>query len=330
MLRRAVPAALAASDTRPEDVVGIGIDFTACTVMPTIAGRHAALQVPGLGGSPMPTQAVEAPRGAGAGRPDHVARARARRAVDRPLRRPHLVGVGVRQGAAAARGGPRPSTRASDRFIEAADWIVWQLTGVETRNACTAGYKGIYQDGAWPDERLPRGARPWLRGLRAREDRPPDHAARRARGRPRSRRRAAHGTPPGHRGGGRERRCPHDRAGCPRDRAGPDGRDHGDVDLPRHERRSARRGPRHLRRGRGRHHARPVGLRGRSERRGRHLRAGSSSTASRPRTTSSPGRGARACTRRSAGSRGSAHRRRTASSRSTGTAATARSSSITR
>lgn len=31
-----------------------------------------------------------------------------------------------------------------DRFIEAADWIVWQLTGVETRNSCTAGYKEIW------------------------------------------------------------------------------------------------------------------------------------------------------------------------------------------
>jgi len=39
---------------------------------------------------------------------------------------------------------------AMDRFVEAADWIVWQLCGVELRNACTAGYKGIYQDGRYP------------------------------------------------------------------------------------------------------------------------------------------------------------------------------------
>ena len=41
---------------------------------------------------------------------------------------------------------------AMDRFVEAADWIVWQLCGVELRNACTAGYKGIYQDGRYPSE----------------------------------------------------------------------------------------------------------------------------------------------------------------------------------
>ena len=38
----------------------------------------------------------------------------------------------------------------ADRWIEAADWIIWQLCGNETRNACTAGYKGIFQDGQYP------------------------------------------------------------------------------------------------------------------------------------------------------------------------------------
>ena len=32
----------------------------------------------------------------------------------------------------------------ADRLIEACDWIVWQLTGVETRNACAAGYKAMW------------------------------------------------------------------------------------------------------------------------------------------------------------------------------------------
>src|SRR5690606_20405884 len=38
----------------------------------------------------------------------------------------------------------------TERWVEAADWIVWQLCGRYVRNACTAGYKGIYQDGAYP------------------------------------------------------------------------------------------------------------------------------------------------------------------------------------
>ena len=36
----------------------------------------------------------------------------------------------------------RASTTAADRWIEAADWIVWQLCGVETRNVCAAGLQG--------------------------------------------------------------------------------------------------------------------------------------------------------------------------------------------
>ena len=39
-----------------------------------------------------------------------------------------------------------------DHWVEAADWIVWQLCGNYVRNACTAGYKGIYQDGHYPSE----------------------------------------------------------------------------------------------------------------------------------------------------------------------------------
>jgi len=42
---------------------------------------------------------------------------------------------------------------AADRLIEGADWVVWQLTGVEKRNLCTAGYKAIWskREGFPPD-----------------------------------------------------------------------------------------------------------------------------------------------------------------------------------
>ncbi len=33
---------------------------------------------------------------------------------------------------------------AMDHWVEAADWIVWQLCGKQTRNSCTAGYKAMY------------------------------------------------------------------------------------------------------------------------------------------------------------------------------------------
>ncbi len=37
-----------------------------------------------------------------------------------------------------------------DCWVEAADWIVWQLCGRYIRNACSAGYKGILQKGRYP------------------------------------------------------------------------------------------------------------------------------------------------------------------------------------
>ena len=39
-----------------------------------------------------------------------------------------------------------------DRFIEAADWVIWQLTGLETRSACLAGYKAMAQDDGFPSK----------------------------------------------------------------------------------------------------------------------------------------------------------------------------------
>jgi L-ribulokinase len=39
---------------------------------------------------------------------------------------------------------------AMDKWVEAADWIIWRLSGEYVRNACTAGYKGILQDGHYP------------------------------------------------------------------------------------------------------------------------------------------------------------------------------------
>ena len=60
---------------------------------------------------------------------------------------------------------------AADRLIEAADWIVWQLTGVETRNSCTAGYKAQWsRREGFPSADVPGRARPALRGPRGQPD----------------------------------------------------------------------------------------------------------------------------------------------------------------
>ena len=146
-------------------------------------------------------------------------------------------------------------------FVEAADWIVWQLCGTYVRNACTAGYKGIYQDGTYPTPGLPRRAQPRLRRassttsstrpigqLGAAAGRLTERGRRAGPGCPRgSPSRSATSTPT----------SPHP----PRDaiERRPDGRDHGHLDVPRDERRHPARGPGHVRGRRRRHHRRACG-----------------------------------------------------------------------
>lgn len=60
------------------------------------------------------------------------------------LRGQDLVGMVFLKGAPSPERSAARVPRAG-RLIEAADWVVWRLTGRETRNACTAGYKAIWQ-----------------------------------------------------------------------------------------------------------------------------------------------------------------------------------------
>ena len=52
VLRGAVPAALAAGGVDPAAVIGLATDFTACTVLPTLADGTPLCEVPGLSAEP--------------------------------------------------------------------------------------------------------------------------------------------------------------------------------------------------------------------------------------------------------------------------------------
>lgn len=150
VLRRAVPAALADAGIDPAQVVGIGIDCTACTVLPTLAD-----------GTPLCELAEYADRPHAYVKlwKHHAAQPQADRinAMAHQRAEPWIARYGGRISAewAYAKGlqllveDPEIYARA-ERWIEAADWITWQLCGVETRNACAAGYKAILQDGVRP------------------------------------------------------------------------------------------------------------------------------------------------------------------------------------
>lgn len=150
VLRTAVPEALAASGVDPSHVIGIATDFTACTVLPALAD-----------GTPLSeTELGHRPHAWPKLWKHHAAQGQADRinALAHERAEPWIGRYGGKisaewQFAKALQlleEDPEVYAR-TERWIEAADWIVWQLTGAESRNTCTAGYKGIHQDGAYPD-----------------------------------------------------------------------------------------------------------------------------------------------------------------------------------
>ena len=185
VLRDAVPEALAASGVDPAQVIGIGTDFTACTVLPALRRRHPAVRAAGVRGpAARVREAVEAPRGAAAGRPDQRARRGARRALAGPVRRAGSPPSGSSPRRCRCWRRTRRSTPGRDRWIEAADWIVWQLT----RRLAAQRLHGRLQGRSTRTARYPSrdylaALQPGLRGLRRRQGRRTRSAQLGARGR---------------------------------------------------------------------------------------------------------------------------------------------------
>ena len=152
VLQTAVPEVLRLAGVLAEDVIGIGIDVTSCTMLPATADGTPLSQVPALRSNPHAWVKLWK---------HHAAQPDADRinAVARATGEPWLDRYGGKISSewffskALQILDEAPEVyAAADRLIEAADWIVWRLTGVETRNACTAGYKAMWskRDG-FPD-----------------------------------------------------------------------------------------------------------------------------------------------------------------------------------
>jgi len=152
VLRRAVPAALDAAGVAPEQVMGIATDFTASTPLPVLADGTPLCRLPDLADRPHAYPKLWK---------HHAAQAQADRinALAEGRGEPWLPRYGGRissewefaKALQVVQEDPDLYGR-MDRWVEGADWIVWQLCGAETRNTCTAGYKAIHQDGRYPSD----------------------------------------------------------------------------------------------------------------------------------------------------------------------------------
>ena len=147
VIETAVPQALKQAGVKGEDIIGIGTDFTACTMLPIDTAGMPLCMKPEYETNPHAWVKLWK---------HHAAQPEADKINE--------IGA-QRNEAFLARYGGKISSEwffpkalqildeapeiyaAADRLIEAGDWLVLYLTGVETRNACAAGYKAMWDEG---------------------------------------------------------------------------------------------------------------------------------------------------------------------------------------
>ena len=145
VLKVTIPAVLQEAGVGAEDVIGLGTDFTACTMMPIDEEGVPLCMKPEWRDSPYAWVKIWKHH-AGQSEANELNRF-----------------AGERSETWLSRYGGKISSEwlfpkiwetlnkasevyeASNGFIEGADWIVLQLTGNERRNSCTAGYKAIWE-----------------------------------------------------------------------------------------------------------------------------------------------------------------------------------------
>lgn len=150
VLKITVPEILKASGIKPDDVIGISTDFTACTVLPVKRDGTPLCQLEEFKNNPHSYVKLWKHHSAQphADRINSLAHSRNENWIRR-------YGGKISSEWEFAKAlqllEDAPSVfNAMDHWIEAADWITWQLTGNYVKNICSAGYKGIYQDGHYP------------------------------------------------------------------------------------------------------------------------------------------------------------------------------------
>lgn len=144
VLEATIPAAIREAGVSPKDIIGVGVDCTASTMMPVRADGTPLCLLPEYSANPHAWPKLWK---------HHAAQDKANR----------ITKIAMERGEAwLSRYGGKVSSEwqipklwevceeapqiaeAADSFVEVADWLVWTLTGVFTKSACIAGYKGFW------------------------------------------------------------------------------------------------------------------------------------------------------------------------------------------
>jgi len=139
-----IPAVLKESGVNPKDVIGLGIDFTACTILPVDAFMQPLCSREDLKDNPHSWVKLWK---------HHAAQPEANKINEIAEQRGEKF---------LARYGGKLSSEwmlakvwqilneapeiyeETDKFVEATDWVISKLTGNLVRNSCTAGYKAVW------------------------------------------------------------------------------------------------------------------------------------------------------------------------------------------
>jgi L-ribulokinase len=144
VLTTAVPKVMQEAGVNPEDIIGIGIDFTSCTILPVTKDGNALCSL---------SEYRENPHSWAKLWKHHAAQPEANEINEIAAKRNESF---------LSRYGGKISSEwlvpkvwqilkeapeiynAAGSFMEAGDWLTMQLTGVDVRNSCAAGYKALY------------------------------------------------------------------------------------------------------------------------------------------------------------------------------------------
>ncbi len=153
VLKQTVPSLLKTSGVDPANIVGMGLDFTSSTLMPTLADGTPLCFLPQWRANPHAWVKLWK---------HHAAQPEANKMTQIA----HELGYTFldRYGSKVSSEWFFPKVwqilneapevyEAADRIIEAGDWLVWQLIGQEKRSASMAGYKAFWskREGYPPD-----------------------------------------------------------------------------------------------------------------------------------------------------------------------------------
>ncbi|MDX9753802.1 MAG: ribulokinase [bacterium] len=166
VLYSTIPDVLSQAGASPHDIIGIGVDFTSCTVLPVDVQGQPLCNQPHLQSRPHAWPKLWK---------HHAAQPEADRITEAILAQgdPLLERYGGKMSSEwifpkiwqVLNEDPEIYDQTA-RFIEGGDWIVEQLCGRETRSSCMAGYKGMWdKEDGFPSPSLLKSLHPKLESI---------------------------------------------------------------------------------------------------------------------------------------------------------------------